>query len=136
MIQGKKHIIEDVGYIFFKKHYCPYCKQKLKTSTIKKIINYNDSDAKDYDFWIGSTGNRHLVTGNMEFHIKGFKCSKCNKFFGVDEIKKFEGDYADSTKEDDIADKKWNHKVGLIFLVVFVASYIIYYLVKFVFKFI
>lgn len=131
MIQGKKHINEDVGYTFFKKHYCPYCKQKLKTSTIKKIINYNSPDAKDYDFWIGPTGNRHLVTGNMEFHIKGFKCPNCNKCFFVDEIKKAEGVCTDSTKED-IADKKWNHKVALVFLVVFVVCYTIYYLVKFV----
>lgn len=105
MIQGKKYINDDVVYTLFKKHYCPYCKQKLKTSTIKKIINYNDPDAKDYDFWVGPTGKRHLVTGNMEFHIKGFKCPKCQKCFFVDEIKKSEGVCMNSTKEDDITDK-------------------------------
>ncbi len=132
MIQGKKHINEDVVYTLFKKHYCPCCKEKLKTTTIKKIINYNAPEAKDYDFWVGPTGNRHLVTGDMEFYIKGFKCNVCNKCFFIDEVKKSEKVRTETINEYDITDKKWNFKFALIFISIFVVCYFIYYFVKFI----
>ncbi len=132
MIQGKKYKNEDIIYILFKKHYCPHCKMKLSTKKVKKIINYNSPEAQNYDFWIGPTGDKKLVTGDMEFCWKEFECPNCKTHFTVDEMQKIEGVYCESTKYSLEQDKKWKIKCVVIFGVVFIFVYAIYYLIKFV----
>ena len=132
MIQGKKYYNKDLKYVTFTKHYCPYCKSKLSTCKVKKVINYNSPEAKDYDFWVGPSGHKILITGDLEFIWKEFECKKCNKHFTVEELQKIEGVYTESTSETEDADKKWKLKCGIVFVIVGITVYLTYWFIKFV----
>lgn len=73
-------------YIYLKKHYCPYCKAKLKIKHKREIVNSNSDNAREYDFSIGDT----FLTGDVEFRTKCFYCPECKLYLSFDDIKKAE----------------------------------------------
>lgn len=132
MLQGKKYKNEDIIYVTFKKHYCPYCETKLKTEIVKKVLNHKSPGVKQSDFWIGPAGRKHFITGDVEFSWKEFKCPNCSAHFTIEEMKKIEGIYSESTPQTEEQDKKWHIKMFLILGAIFICLYVIYYLFKFV----
>ena len=90
-IHGVKH--EWSHPIFcMKKHYCPYCNERLEKTKTETIVNTESEEAKNYDF---SNGDGFLV-GNIKFIRTVFRCNKCNKTFTIKEV-----------KENDIAINRW-----------------------------
>lgn len=85
-MSGKKYLNPDIVYISWTKHYCPNCKNKLKTVKVSKIVNRNSPEAKDYDF-----SSDIVLTGDVEFIWKEFECPQCHKHYSVNELKKTEG---------------------------------------------
>ena len=75
-----------------KKHYCPYCNEKLEKTKTETIVNSKSEEAKKYDF---SNGDGFLV-GNIKFIRTVFRCNKCDKTYTIKEV-----------KENDIASNRW-----------------------------
>ena len=75
-----------------KKHYCPYCNEKLEKTKTETIVNSKSEEAKNYDF---SNGDGFLV-GNIKFIRTVFRCNKCDKTYTIKEV-----------KENDIAINRW-----------------------------
>ncbi len=73
-------------FIFFKKHYCPQCNNKLELKYDSKIINSNSPEARDYDFSLGDT----YLVGDVEFRTRCFYCTDCKRKFSVTEMKLIE----------------------------------------------
>lgn len=69
-----------------KKHYCPYCNEKLEKTKTETIVNSKSEEAKNYDF---SNGDGFLV-GNIKFIRTVFWCSKCDKSYSIEELLKNE----------------------------------------------
>ena len=90
MIQGVKYFNNDIGYLK-EPHFCPYCKTKLKTVKVSKVVNPKSPEAKDFDFSLGSAPNKIWLTGNTKFIWKEFECPNCKKHITVKEMKEIEG---------------------------------------------
>ena len=75
-----------------KKHYCPYCNERLEKTKTETIVNSKSEEAKNYDF---SNGDGFLV-GNIKFIRTVFRCNKCDKTYTIKEV-----------KENDIAINRW-----------------------------
>ena len=73
-------------YVHCKKHYCPKCGKELKIRQIRKIINSNSLEAKDYDFSVGDV----FFVGDVEFRIRCFHCATCQIDISFREMKKIE----------------------------------------------
>lgn len=73
-------------YVYFKRHHCPLCGTKLKTSYYSVIVNSDSPEAKKYDFSVGDS----YVTGDLEFRTMCFKCPKCEIKISFDEMKRLE----------------------------------------------
>ena len=117
-MKGIKYINEDIIYISFKKHYCPNCKNKLKTVKVSKKIDSNSPEAKNYSFDVGSLGDRFVVSGEVEFVQKEFDCPNCHKHFTVKELKKAEGIDVDSSSISGETNKVNHTKNLIIFFIV------------------
>jgi hypothetical protein len=85
-MKNKSIQIDSPIYVNKKLHKCPKCHNKIIPKKIKKIINSNSIDAKNYDFSCGDS----FITGNVEFTLFIFYCENCNKEYEVKEIKKYE----------------------------------------------
>ena len=72
----------DPIYVYLKKHVCPECGTKLKTTDDSVIINSNSPEAKNYDF-----SNQ---VGDVEFRMMYFECPGCRFTISFDEMKKLE----------------------------------------------
>ena len=75
-----------------KKHYCPYCNERLEKTKTETVVNSKSEEAKNYDF---SNGDGFLV-GNIKFIRTVFRCNKCDKTYTIKEV-----------KENDIAINRW-----------------------------
>ena len=75
-----------------KKHYCPYCNERLEKTKTETIVNSKSEETKNYDF---SNGDGFLV-GNIKFIRTVFRCNKCDKTYTIKEV-----------KENDIAINRW-----------------------------
>lgn len=82
-IKGYSFKCENPFFVYFKKHYCPYCEQKIIPKKVSKIINSNSEETKNYDFEICD----FTVKGNVKFTHIEFFCSACQKQYTVKEIK-------------------------------------------------
>ena len=68
-IRGHSFKCENPFFVYFKKHYCPHCGQKLICKKISQIIHSDSEEAKDYDFEVADI----TVKGYMKFtHIEFF----------------------------------------------------------------
>ncbi len=70
-------------YVYFKKHHCPNCGNKLLRKKVSKIVHSKSSEAKKYDFEVADIA----VKGDMKFTHIEFYCSQCNKYYTVNEAK-------------------------------------------------
>ena len=86
MIVGIKYINNAVIYTLFKKHYCPWCSEKLKLVKKSKIINSKSPEAKDFDFRLGDG----FMDGNVKFVWKEFQCPICKTELTIEEMRRME----------------------------------------------
>ena len=82
-IMGYSFKCENVFYVYFKKHYCPYCGQKMIRKRVSQIIHSDSEEAKNYDFEVAGI----TVKGNMKFTHIEFYCYACKKQYTVRETK-------------------------------------------------
>ena len=69
-----------------KKHYCPYCNERLEKIKTKTVVNSRSKEAKNYDF---SNGDSFMV-GNIEFIRTAFRCTICEKTYTIEEVKEYD----------------------------------------------
>lgn len=73
-------------YIYFKKHYCPYCTLRVTLLYRSLIVNSDSEDAKHYDFTVSDT----KIKGDLEFRIPYFRCDRCKINISQEEMKNYE----------------------------------------------
>ena len=119
MIHGKSKSL-DGGSFFKKPHFCPKCKTKMEPVTIKKVVNSNSPDSKNYDF---SLKRGISMAGNIEFSWKELKCPKCDFQITKEEMEKVEFDsldYAQQVKYEKMQNlKAFLFMFGLILCAIF-----------------
>ena len=91
-IKGYSFKCENPFFVYLKKHYCPYCGEKLIRKKVSKIIHSDSEEAKNYDFEVADI----TVKDNMKFNHIEFYCSVCQKQYTVKE-----------TKENDFLIDRW-----------------------------
>ena len=91
-IKGCRFTCENPFFVYLKKHYCPYCGEKLIRKKVSQIIHSDSEEAKNYDFEVADI----TVKGNMKFTHIEFFCSVCQKQYSVKE-----------TKENDFLIERW-----------------------------
>ena len=91
-IKGYSFKCEDPFFVYLKKHYCPYCGEKLIRKKVPQIIHSDSEEAKNYDFEVADI----TVKGYMKFAHIEFYCSVCQKQYTVKE-----------TKENDFLIDRW-----------------------------
>ncbi len=127
--KGYKYQNKDVVYITFKKHFCPHCNAALKTSKVKKKVNRNSPEGKNFDWNFGSPGHKVSVD-EATFVWKEFVCPNCNAHFSVKEMQKHEGVYIEETSETVEQDRKANTRGKIIFFAIGFVVLIIVYLIE------
>jgi len=83
-IKGYSFRCQNPFFVYCKKHYCPYCKQKLLRKKVSEIIHSESEEAKNYDFEIADI----TVKGYAKFTHIEFFCDSCQKQYTIDEIKR------------------------------------------------
>ena len=74
----KKFKYEAPIGMFLKKHYCPECSTVLKTKKIKKIVNSESEEAKDFDFSTDDGTFQGYLVGDVEFTWYVCHCANCD----------------------------------------------------------
>lgn len=82
-IKGYSFKCENVFFVYFKKHYCPSCGNKLTRKRVSVIVNSDSAEARNYDFEVVDT----VVKGNVKFTHIEFFCPVCQRYYKVKEIK-------------------------------------------------
>ena len=82
-IKGYHFKCESPFFIYFKKHYCPCCGNKLARKKVSEVIHSDSDEAKNYDFEVADI----TVKGNMNFTHIEFFCPVCQRNYTVKEIK-------------------------------------------------
>ena len=67
-----------------RKHYRPYCNERLEKAKAETVVNSKSEEAKNFDF---SNGDGFMV-GNIKLIRTIFRCNKCDKTYTIKEIKK------------------------------------------------
>lgn len=62
-IKGYSFKCENPLFVYFKKHYCPRCENKLVRRKVSQIIHSDSEEAKNYNFEVADS----TVKGNMRF---------------------------------------------------------------------
>ena len=81
-----KKIFQSPIYVYYKKHFCPTCKEQLRKIGVSKIVNSNSPESRNFDF---SQGDSYMV-GDVKFIWTEFKCLKCGFQVSVRELKRIE----------------------------------------------
>ena len=71
-------------YVFFKKHYCPQCQNKMTTSYINQIVPRKEATLSS--FHIGDI----TFTGDLETRQLFFWCPKCDFKISITEMRNYE----------------------------------------------
>ena len=90
--KGYSFRCENPFFVYFKKHYCPYCGHRLVRKKVTKNIHSDSEEACNYSFEAADI----TVKGNMKFTHIEFFCSVCQKQYTVKE-----------TKENDFLINRW-----------------------------
>ena len=91
-IKGYSLKCENPFFVYFKKHYCPCCGNRLVRQKVSKVIHNDSEEAKNYDFEVADI----TVKGNMKFTHIEFHCPSCQKNYSIKE-----------TKENDFLIDRW-----------------------------
>ena len=76
----------DDLFFTLKKHYCPYCNERLEKTKTETVVYSNSEEAKNYDFSSGES----FYAGNVKFIKTEFRCNKCGKTYNIKELKNSE----------------------------------------------
>ena len=82
-IMGYKFTCESPFFVYFKKHYCPCCGNRLVRQKVSKVIHSASEEAKNYDFEVADI----TFKGYMKFTHIEFHCPVCQKYYTVKETK-------------------------------------------------
>lgn len=82
-IKGYGFTCESPFFVYFRRHYCPICGQKLLRKKVSKVVHSDSEEAKDYNFEIAD----NYVKGNVRFSHIEFFCPACQKYYTVKEAK-------------------------------------------------
>lgn len=85
-IKGYRFQCESPIFVYFRKHYCPCCGERLLRQKVSRIVHSDSPEAKDYDFEIADI----TVKGNVKFTHIAFHCPICRKNYSVRELKEGE----------------------------------------------
>ena len=108
MIHGK--VSSLTGTLYFKKeHKCPKCKTTMEAIAVKKVVNSNSPEAKQYDFRLR---RGVYLKGNIEFSWKELKCPACGAQFTMEQMQKIEFESLDPEQKIK-QEKKEKLKVAL-----------------------
>ena len=91
-IKGYSFKCANPFFVYFKKHYCPGCNNRLLRQKVSKIIHSDSEEAKNYDFEVADI----TVKGNMKFTHIEFHCPSCQRNYSIKE-----------TKENDFLIDRW-----------------------------
>ena len=86
-IKGYRFTCENPFFVYFKKHYCPCCGNRLMRQKVSEVIHSDSEEAKNYDF---SAGDFSSAVGNIKFIWTEFQCDACSKTFSINEIRESE----------------------------------------------
>ena len=78
--------LDSPFFVFLRRHFCFSCAHKLDVKKVKKKINEDSSEAKDYHLY---TGGSYLF-GSAEFYCYMFYCINCDIYYSIDEVKQRE----------------------------------------------
>ena len=81
-ISGVKREFESLGFCL-KKHYCPYCNEKLIRTKTETIVNSESEEASNYDF----SNADGFMTENIKFVRTVYLCKKCGREYTEKEVK-------------------------------------------------
>ena len=81
-IKGYSFACEKPFFVYFKKHDCPCCGDRLVRQKVSKIINSDSEEAAKYDFEVADIA----VKGNMKFTRIEFRCTGCRKNYSIKEL--------------------------------------------------
>lgn len=76
---------ESPFFVYFKRHNCPNCENKLVRQKVSEIVHSDSPEASGYDFEIADISCR----GNVQFTHIEFFCSSCQRNFTVKELKAY-----------------------------------------------
>ena len=82
-IKGYSFKCENPFFVYFKKHYCPCCGNRLVRLKVSEVIHSDSEEAKNYDFEVADI----TVKGNMKFTHIEFFCPVCQGNYTVKEIR-------------------------------------------------
>ena len=85
-IKGYRFQCESPIFVYFRKHYCPCCGERLLRQKVSRIVHSDSPEAKDYDF---SSGDTYMI-GNIKFIWTEFLCASCGKTYSLQEIRENE----------------------------------------------
>ena len=71
-----------------KKHYCPYCNERLEKTKTETIVNTESEEAKNYDF--SQAGGAGYMMGNVKRIRTTFWCNKCDKTYSIRKLLEIE----------------------------------------------
>ena len=60
-----------------KKHYCPKCSDELSVKKIKRTVNSESEEAKDYGFTTDAGEYIGRIVGDVEFIWHVYHCANC-----------------------------------------------------------
>jgi RNase P subunit RPR2 len=79
--------IQNPIFVYFRKHYCPKCSNRLKAFFANKLVDSDSLEAVKYNF---VTMPGHELTGIVNFHWVEFKCLSCGFQIKVSDLKSYE----------------------------------------------
>ena len=83
-LKGYSFKCENPFFVYLKKHFCPYCGQKLSRKRVSEFVHSDSEKAKNYDF---NLADNTEIKGYAKFTHIEFFCSNCQKQFTVKEVK-------------------------------------------------
>ncbi len=81
--KGYSFKCEKPFFVYFKKHYCPCCGQKLVRKKVTQVVSSRSDEAKNFNFNVSDIS----VKGDVSFTHIEFFCPSCEKQYTVKEIK-------------------------------------------------
>lgn len=69
-------------FVYFRKHFCPRCGERLQRKKVSEVIHSDSAEAKNCDFQVADS----TVKGYMKFTHVEFYCPSCAAQYTVQEL--------------------------------------------------